>query len=103
MPSKKENIPDYYPGLAGAKVGKTAICTVGKEGNGLTYRGYSIVDLSQKCIFEEVAHLLIYGKLPNKKELAAYRARLESLRELPLNLQRALELVEKTFSRVFFD
>ena len=89
------SIPNYYPGLAGAKVGKTAICTVGKEGNGLTYRGYSITDLSTNCCFEEVAHLLIYGSLPSPKELQAYKTRLEGFRELPLDLQRALELIPK--------
>ena len=73
----------YVPGLAGVTVGSTAISTVGKAGAGLTYRGYSIQDLAARATFEEVAYLLIYGKLPNGRELGAYRARLRKLSELP--------------------
>ena len=69
-------------GLAGVVVGETAISTVGKAGAGLTYRGYDIQDLAQHATFEEVAYLLIYGKLPNINELAAYNARITKLREL---------------------
>jgi 2-methylcitrate synthase len=63
-------------GLAGVVAGKTAIATVGKEGAGLTYRGYDITDLADKGCFEETAYLLHYGKLPNAAELAAYIQRL---------------------------
>ena len=70
-------------GLAGVTAGETAICTVGKEGAGLTYRGYDITDLAEKGSFEEVAYLLHYGKLPTAAELAGYRKRLKRLRGMP--------------------
>ncbi len=78
-------------GLAGVVVGDTAISTVGKAGAGLTYRGYSIEDLAASSTYEEVAYLLIYGKLPNSRELQAYRTRLAELRVLPEGVKRALE------------
>jgi 2-methylcitrate synthase len=78
-------------GLAGIVAGDSAICTVGKEGKGLNYRGYSINDLAKNARFEEVAYLLIYGKLPNQAELAAYEKRLQSLRGLPAQLKSVLE------------
>jgi 2-methylcitrate synthase len=78
-------------GLAGVVAGQTAISTVGKEGVGLTYRGYSIEDLAAGATFEEVAHLLIYGVLPTKEELACYRQKLISLRGLPVVLRTVLE------------
>ncbi|MBY0358226.1 MAG: 2-methylcitrate synthase [Candidatus Obscuribacterales bacterium] len=78
-------------GLAGIVAGESAICTVGKEGKGLNYRGYSINDLADNARFEEVAYLLIYGKLPNRTELAAYEKRLQWLRWLPEQLKCALE------------
>jgi len=80
-------------GLAGVIVGTTAISTVGKEGVGLTYRGYDIHDLAKHCLFEEVAYLLIYGKLPNRQELNHYQKKLSSLRELPADLKTSLELI----------
>lgn len=80
-------------GLAGVVAGETAISTVGKEGVGLTYRGYSIEDLAEKATFEEVAYLLIYGKLPNASELEAYRKKLISLRGLPPALKVILEQI----------
>ncbi len=80
-------------GLAGVVAGRTAICTVGKEGAGLTYRGYDIDDLADNACFEEVAYLLHHGKLPNAGELTAYRDRLKSLRALPGELKRVLESV----------
>ena len=70
-------------GLAGVTAGKTALCTVGKEGAGLTYRGYDIYDLADNANFEEVAYLLLYGRLPNQAELNAYVARLKTMRGLP--------------------
>src|SRR2546428_6929196 len=78
-------------GLAGIVAGQTAICTVGKEGMGLTYRGYSINDLAEKATFEEVAFLLLYGRLPNRTELEGYRKKLVSLRGLPAQLKTVLE------------
>jgi 2-methylcitrate synthase len=80
-------------GLAGVVAGQTAISTVGKEGVGLTYRGYSIEDLAEQATFEETAYLLIYGQLPNREELAAYRQRLKAMRGLPAALKAALELL----------
>src|SRR5437667_6418217 len=78
-------------GLAGVVAGRTAICTVGKEGMGLTYRGYSINDLAEKAGFEEVAFLLLYGHLPNRAELENYRGKLRSLRGLTAGLKTILE------------
>src|SRR6266705_1670681 len=78
-------------GLAGVVAGQTAISTVGKEGMGLTYRGYSINDLAEKATFEAVAFLLIYGHLPNRTELDGYRKKLSSLRGLPGPLKAVLE------------
>lgn len=82
---------DKSGGLAGVVAGHTAISTVGKEGMGLTYRGYSIHDLAEQSTFEEVAYLLIYGKLPNQKELKHYQEELRSLRGLPKGLKTVLE------------
>jgi 2-methylcitrate synthase len=80
-------------GLAGVSAGQTALCTVGKEGAGLTYRGYDINDLADDASFEEVAHLLMHGKLPNRKALEAYVDRLKSRRSLPPELRKVLEMV----------
>ncbi|MDJ0813841.1 MAG: 2-methylcitrate synthase [Woeseiaceae bacterium] len=80
-------------GLAGVTAGKTALCTVGKEGAGLTYCGYDIYDLADNATFEEVAYLLLYGKLPTQAELDAYVARIKSLRGLPDALKVVLEMV----------
>ena len=78
-------------GLAGITAGETSICTVGKEGLGLTYRGYSINDLADQATFEEVAFLLLYGHLPNRAELDDYRRKLAALRGLPAGLRAVLE------------
>lgn len=80
-------------GLAGVSAGQTALCTVGKEGAGLTYRGYDINDLADNASFEEVAYLLMHGKLPNRRELDAYVGRLGSRRSLPPELRKVLEMV----------
>lgn len=80
-------------GLAGVSAGATALCTVGKEGAGLTYRGYDIYDLSDNAAFEEVAYLLLKGKLPNRSELAAYVDSLKTLRGLPDQLKQVLEMI----------
>ena len=78
-------------GLAGIVAGQTAISTVGKEGVGLTYRGYSIEDLAEKATFEEVAYMLLFGELPNREQLEGYRRRLIGLRGLPASLKTTLE------------
>lgn len=77
--------------LSGVAAGNTALCTVGRSGNDLSYRGYDILDLANKCEFEEVAHLLIHGHLPNKHELASYKTKLQTLRHLPVNVLAVLE------------
>lgn len=82
-------------GLRGQSAGETALCTVGKTGSGLTYRGYDIEELADKACFEEVAYLLLYGKLPNQAELDHYKTKLMNLRELPQALKSALELIPK--------
>lgn len=82
-------------GLRGQSAGETALCTVGKTGAGLTYRGYDMAQLAEKAQFEEVAYLLSKGKLPNKSELAAYVAKLKSLRSLPDALKTVLENIPK--------
>ena len=80
-------------GLAGVTAGETHICTVGKEGAGLTYRGYDIYDLANNACFEEVAHLLVHGTLPTQAELDSYVAKIKSLRGLPAALRTVLEMV----------
>lgn len=80
-------------GLRGQSAGSTALCTVGKTGTGLTYRGYDITDLANHAQFEEVAHLLLRGHLTTQQELDAYKTRLIGLRGLPAELKQALELI----------
>ncbi|MBR9872536.1 MAG: 2-methylcitrate synthase [Gammaproteobacteria bacterium] len=80
-------------GLRGQVAGETALCTVGKTGAGLTYRGYDVKDLAEHAQFEEVAYLLLRGKLPNQQELDAYKAKLKSLRTLPDALKTVLEQI----------
>lgn len=82
-------------GLRGQVAGETALCTVGKSGAGLTYRGYDIADLAEKAQFEEIAYLLLRGKLPNPQELDAYTQKLRSLRGLPAALKTVLEQIPK--------
>ena len=76
--------------LSGVAAGNTALCTVGRTGNDLHYRGYDILDFAEEATFEEIAHLLVHEKLPAKAELAAYRKKLAGLRGLPANLRAAL-------------
>ncbi|MBV6306469.1 2-methylcitrate synthase [Candidimonas humi] len=83
--------PKKSVALSGVAAGNTALCSVGRSGNDLHYRGYDILDLADTCEFEEIAHLLIHGKLPTKAELAAYKQKLRKLRGLPAELQSALE------------
>ena len=80
-------------GLRGQVAGQTSLSTVGKEGHGLTYRGYAIEDLADKAKFEEVAYLLLYGHLPNKTEFEAYQQKLILNRKLPEELKKTLELI----------
>jgi 2-methylcitrate synthase/citrate synthase II len=83
--------PKKSVALSGTVAGNTALCTVGRSGNDLHYRGYDINDLAAHCEFEEVAYLLVHGKLPNRAELAAYKAKLKALRGLPAAVKAALE------------
>ncbi len=83
--------PKKSVALSGVTAGNTALCTVGRSGNDLHYRGYDVLDFADSSEFEEIAHLLIHGKLPNKAELSAYKDKLRNLRGLPAQLQTVLE------------
>jgi 2-methylcitrate synthase len=83
--------PKKSVALSGVTAGNTALCTVGRSGNDLHYRGYDILEVAETCEFEEIAYLLIHGKLPNVSELAAYKARLRNLRGIPAPVRAALE------------
>ena len=88
--------PKKSVALSGTEAGNTALCTVGRSGNDLHYRGYDIHDLAAHCEFEEVAHLLVHGALPTAAKLAAYKQRLRGLRGLPNAVKSALELLPAT-------
>lgn len=88
--------PKKSVALSGVPAGNTALCSVGKSGNDLHYRGYDILDLAKFCEFEEVSFLLIHEKLPNAAELSAYKAKLKKLRGLPDGLKRVLEEIPVT-------
>jgi len=75
--------PKKSVALSGVAIGNTALCTVGRTGNDLHYRGYDILDIAEECEFEEIAHLLVHGKLPNRVELARYKAKLRQYRGIP--------------------
>ena len=83
--------PKKSVALSGVTAGNTALCTVGRTGNDLHYRGYDILDIADVCEFEEIAFLLVHGKLPNKAELTGYKAKLKALRGLPMAVKAALE------------
>ncbi len=83
--------PKKSVALSGVVAGNTAMCTVGRTGNDLHYRGYDILDFADTCEFEEIAYLLVHGKLPNKAELAGYKKKLKALRGLPAAVKAALE------------
>jgi len=83
--------PKKSVALSGIAAGNTALCTVGRTGNDLSYRGYDILDIADTCEFEEIAFLLVHGKLPNVAELASYKDKLRSLRGLPTPVRSALE------------
>ncbi|MDN0076893.1 citrate/2-methylcitrate synthase, partial [Crenobacter sp. SG2303] len=83
--------PKKSVALSGVAAGNTALCTVGRTGNDLHYRGYDILDIAERCEFEEVAYLLVHGKLPNPAELAGYKQKLKALRGLPASVKAVLE------------
>jgi len=85
--------PKKSVALSGVEAGNTAICSVGKSGNDLHYRGYNILDLAEGAEFEELAHLLIHGALPNKAQLAAYKTKIKSLRGLPNSVKNILQQI----------
>lgn len=86
LPKPKKSVA-----LSGTIAGNTAVCTVGRTGNDLHYRGYDILDFAEKAEFEEIAHLLIHGTLPTAAQLKAYKAKLKTLRDLPAAVKQALE------------
>src|SRR5688572_29852998 len=88
--------PKKSVALSGVVAGNTALCTVGRTGNDLHYRGYDILEVAEACEFEEIAHLLVHERLPTAAELVAYRAKLKSLRELPAPVRAVLEALPKT-------
>ena len=88
--------PKKSVALSGVVAGNTALCTVGRTGNDLHYRGYDILDIAETCEFEEIAYLLVHEKLPTAAELAAYKAKLKSLRGLPVALKTVLEQLPKS-------
>jgi 2-methylcitrate synthase len=83
--------PKKSVALSGVAAGNTALCSVGKSGNDLHYRGYDILDLAQNCEFEEVAYLLVHGVLPTSAQLASYKAKLKTLRGLPASVRQVLK------------
>ncbi|WMY10709.1 bifunctional 2-methylcitrate synthase/citrate synthase [Paraburkholderia phenoliruptrix] len=85
--------PKKSVALSGVTAGNTALCTVGKTGNDLHYRGYDILDIAGNCEFEEIAYLLVHEKLPTQAELTAYKTKLKALRGLPANVKAALEWI----------
>jgi 2-methylcitrate synthase len=85
--------PKKSVALSGVPAGNTALCTVGRTGNDLHYRGYDILDFADKAEFEEIAYLLVHGKLPNAAELTGYKRKLKSLRGLPATVQDILECI----------
>jgi 2-methylcitrate synthase len=98
MSSSPESVPKPKKSVAlsGVPAGNTALCTVGRSGNDLHYRGYDILDFADVAEFEEVAHLLVHEKLPSKAELQKYKDRLKRLRGLPQALKTVLEAIPKS-------
>ncbi len=92
-PKAGANRPKKSVALSGVTAGNTALCTVGRTGNDLHYRGYDILDIAEAAEFEEIAHLLIHGSLPNAAELRAYKGKLRALRGLPEAVKQALEML----------
>jgi 2-methylcitrate synthase len=85
--------PKKSVALSGVPAGNTALCTVGRSGNDLHYRGYDILDIATTCEFEEIAYLLVHGRLPNKAQYSAYKRKLQGMRGLPDAVKRALECI----------
>lgn len=85
--------PKKSVALSGVTAGNTALCTVGRSGNDLNYRGYDILDIAETCEFEELAHLLVHGTLPNVAELRGYKEKLRALRGLPASVRTVLEAI----------
>jgi 2-methylcitrate synthase len=83
--------PKKSVALSGVVAGNTALCTVGRTGNDLHYRGYDILDIAESCEFEEIAYLLVHEKLPTRRELAAYKTKLRGLRDIPDPMREILE------------
>jgi 2-methylcitrate synthase len=88
--------PKKSVALSGVPAGSTALCTVGRSGNDLHYRGYDILDIADQCEFEELAYLLVHEKLPDRAELAAYKSKLKSLRGLPAAVKTVLEQIPES-------
>src|ERR1700710_1285575 len=88
LPKPKKSVA-----LSGVAAGNTALCSVGKSGNDLHYRGYDILELAEAATFEEVAYLLIYGSLPTEPQLKAYNNKLKSFRSIPHALKKVLEQI----------
>ena len=88
LPKPKKSVA-----LSGVTAGNTALCTVGRSGNDLHYRGYDILDVAEACEFEEIAHLLVHGTLPNKSDLSAYKTKLRAFRGLPAATKAVLEAI----------
>ena len=88
LPKPKKSVA-----LSGTVAGNTAVCTVGRTGNDLHYRGYDILDFAETAEFEEIAHLLVHGTLPGVEQLQAYKAKLKALRGLPQAVKQALEAI----------
>src|SRR5258706_11513974 len=88
--------PKKSVALSGVIAGNTALCTVGRTGNDLAYRGYDILEIAEHTEFEEIAFLLIHGSLPTRTELAAYKAKLKGLRGLPPLVRSVLEALPAT-------
>ena len=93
MSEARSPAPKKSVALSGVVAGNTALCTVGRSGNDLHYRGYDILEIATVCEFEEIAYLLVHGKLPNRAELTGYKTKLQSLRGLPQTVRGALELL----------
>ena len=93
MSEARSPAPKKSVALSGVPAGNTALCTVGRSGNDLHYRGYDILEIATVCEFEEIAYLLVHGKLPNRAELTGYKTKLQSLRGLPQTVRGALELL----------
>src|SRR5260370_28759984 len=92
--------PKKSVALSGVAAGNTALCTVGVTGNDLHYRGYDILEIANTCEFEEIAHLLVHGKLPTRPELDGYKAKLQSLRGISAVVREALGTLDRKSTRL---